>query len=258
MNHKLLKIASWNVNSLSVRGPQILDWFAQQTIDILALQETKVPDHKFPHQWFTDSGLHVVYSGQKAYNGVAFVSRNPLTDIFVEALEVPERRVIAATFQDIRIINLYVPNGNHPSSDKYHYKLSWLEQTTALIAEELKKHPKLVVMGDFNIAPQDLDVHDPQAWLDSVLCTPLERAALTRIQDLGMIDSFRFMHPKTQNFSWWDYRAASFRRNMGLRIDLILISQVLQSSCHSTGIDHEPRKSERPSDHAPVWVCLQT
>ena len=252
----LLKIASWNVNSLSVRGQQVLDWFTQQAIDVLALQETKVPDHKFPQQWFDDCGLHVIYSGQKTYNGVAFVSRVPLTDVYVQALEIPERRIIAATVHGIRIINLYVPNGSHPDSDKYQYKLTWLDQVTAFIAEEMQRYPKLAVVGDFNIAPQDLDVHDPQAWLDSVLCSPLERAALARIQALGLVDSFRFMHPDTQLFSWWDYRAASFRRNLGLRIDLILVSQALQSLCHSTGIDTEPRKSERPSDHAPVWICF--
>lgn len=256
MQNTSLKIASWNVNSLSVRGPQVLAWFSEQAVDVLALQETKVPDHKFPHQWFTDSGLHVVYSGQKTYNGVAFVSREPLNDLYIEAFDVPERRVIAATLHGIRIINLYVPNGSHPSSDKYLYKLSWLEQVTQFIEAELKRYPKLIVVGDFNIAPADLDVHDPQAWAESVLCTPSERAALTRIQGLGLIDSFRHMHPEAQVYSWWDYRAASFRRNLGLRIDLILMSQALSSLCHSTGIDNGPRKSERPSDHAPVWICL--
>lgn len=256
-NTHSLKIASWNVNSLTVRGPQVLEWFAQQAIDVLALQETKVPDLKFPHQWFTDAGLHVVYSGQKTYNGVAFVSRVPLIDLYIEASDVPERRIIAATVGDIRIINLYVPNGSHPNSDKFLYKLTWLEQVTEFIEAELKRYPKLVVVGDFNIAPADLDVHDPQAWVDSVLCTPAERAALARIQALGLVDIFRFMHPQAQVFSWWDYRAASFRRNLGLRIDLILVSEALTAICHSAGIDSEPRKSERPSDHAPVWVCLK-
>jgi exodeoxyribonuclease-3 len=251
-----LKIASWNVNSLAVRGSQVLQWFAESAIDVLAVQETKITDEKFPVQWFRDAGLNVIYSGQKTYNGVAMISRIPLQDVYIEASTVAERRIIAATIHDIRIINLYVPNGSHPDSDKYHYKLAWLEQVTAFIASELQRYPKLVVLGDFNIAPQDIDVHDPGEWLNCILCTPSERAALRRIQDLGLIDSFRFMHPELQIYSWWDYRAASFRRNRGLRIDLILISQALQKHCHLADIDKLPRTVERPSDHAPAWTSL--
>lgn len=249
-----LTIASWNVNSLSVRGAQALQWFADKAIDVLALQETKVSNDKFPLDWFSEAGLHVIYSGQKSYNGVALASRTPFSDIFIEADAVAERRIIAATVQDIRIINLYVPNGSHPTSDKYLYKLAWLDQVTAFIAEELKRYPKLVVVGDFNIAPQDRDVHAPEEWVGCVLCSPAERAAFNRIQDLGLVDSFRFLHPEAQTYSWWDYRAASFRRNRGLRIDLILMSQALKPVCQEVEIDKEPRTVERPSDHAPVWA----
>lgn len=250
-------LASWNVNSLSVRGPQVLDWFADKAIDVLALQETKVTDEKFPLQWFQDLGLHVAYSGQKTYNGVAIMSRHPLSDIYIESSDVAERRIIAATIQGIRLINLYVPNGSHLTSDKYQYKLTWLEHVTAFIAAELERYPLLAVVGDFNIAPADLDVHAPEEWLDSVLCSPAEREALVRIQNLGLVDSFRHIYPDLAVYSWWDYRAASFRRNRGLRIDLILLSQALQLLCHDVNIDSMPRKSERPSDHAPVWASLQ-
>lgn len=251
-----LTIASWNVNSLSIRGPQVLQWFEDKAIDILALQETKVPNEKFPHQTFRDLGLHVAYTGQKTYNGVAVIAREPLVDVFIEADDIAERRIIAATVRDVRIINLYVPNGSHPTSDKYVYKLAWLERATQFIAAELARYPKLAVVGDFNIAPQDIDVHDPEEWLDCILCTPAERAALAKIQALGLQDSFRSLHPELATYSWWDYRAASFRRNRGLRIDLILLSSALQAQCHNAGIDSDPRRSERPSDHTPVWAQL--
>ncbi len=257
MTTQTLKLASWNVNSLTVRAPQVLQWFTENEIDVLAVQETKVTDDKFPQQAFRDLGLHIAFSGQKTYNGVALISRHPLTDIFIEADNVLERRIIAATVQGIRIINLYVPNGSDLTSDKYIYKLSWLEQVTHFITNELKRYPHLAVVGDFNIAPQDLDVHDPQEWVDCVLCSPAERAALTRIQNLGLQDSFRVIYPDLATYSWWDYRAASFRRNRGMRIDLILLSNAIQAHCQDAGIDKTPRKSERPSDHAPVWSTLR-
>ncbi len=258
MTMQTFTLASWNVNSLPVRAPQMLAWLEQRSMDVLAVQETKVTDDKFPHQLFTDLGYHIAYSGQKTYNGVAFISRLPLTDIWIEPADIAERRIIAATIQGIRVINLYVPNGSEPSSEKYLYKLSWLDRVTALIESELQQYPKLAVVGDFNIAPQDIDVHDPKEWTDCVLCSPQERAALTRIQALGLRDSFREMNQGLQEYSWWDYRAASFRRNRGLRIDLILLSQALHAGCLETGIDPTPRQSERPSDHAPVWATLRT
>ena len=256
MTKKTLTIASWNVNSLPVRAPQVLQWFTEKSIDVLAVQETKVPDEKFPTQAFIDLGLHIAFSGQKTYNGVAIISRYPLTDVFIEEDQVLERRIIAATVEDIRLIDLYVPNGSHLTSDKYTYKLAWLKQVTTFIADELTRYPKLAVVGDFNIAPQDLDVHDPQEWLDCVLCSPEERAALANIQDLGLQDSFRHIYPELAAYSWWDYRAASFRRNRGLRIDLVLLSDALQACCQDAGIDKTPRQSERPSDHAPVWATV--
>ncbi|PJD90677.1 MAG: exodeoxyribonuclease III [Legionella sp.] len=258
MTMQTFTLASWNVNSLPVRAPQILTWLEDNSIDVLAVQETKVTDDKFPHQLFTDLGYHIAYSGQKTYNGVAFISRLPLTDIWIESSDILERRIIAATIQDARVINLYVPNGSTPSSDKYLYKLSWLERVTKWIETELQRYPKLAVVGDFNIAPYDIDVHDPLEWVDCVLCSPQERTALARMQALGLLDSFRELNPELQTYSWWDYRAASFRRNRGLRIDLILLSQALQACCIETGIDPLPRKSERPSDHAPVWATLKT
>lgn len=258
MTMQTFTLASWNVNSLPVRAPQILAWLEQRSIDVLAVQETKVTDDKFPHQLFTDLGYHIAYSGQKTYNGVALISRLPLTDIWIEPSDIAERRIIAATIQGIRVINLYVPNGSDLSSEKYLYKLSWLDRVTALIATELERYPKLAVVGDFNIAPNDIDTHDPQEWTDCVLCSPQERAALARIQALGLLDSFREMNRELQVYSWWDYRAASFRRNRGLRIDLILLSHALHAGCLETGIDPLPRQSERPSDHAPVWAALRT
>ena len=257
MTHSNLKIASWNINSITVRSPQVLQWFTDNAIDVLALQETKIVDAQFPQQTFTDLGLHVAFSGQKTYNGVALISRYPMTDIFIEPGHVPERRMIAATIRGVRIINLYTPNGSHLTSDKYTYKLSWLEKVSQFIANELKRYPYLAVVGDFNIAPEDIDVHDPQEWMDCVLCSPAERAALKTIQDLGLCDSFRFLYPTLTAYSWWDYRAASFRRNRGLRIDLILLSKALQAHCQTAGIDKNPRQSERPSDHAPVWAMLE-
>lgn len=257
MLNQQLKIASWNVNSVSVRGPQLLDWMLAHHIDIMAIQETKVTDDKFPAHMFTEHGFHLTFSGQKTYNGVALISRLPLADVYIESSDIAERRIIAATIQDIRIINLYVPNGSDVSSDKYLYKLRWLEEVTVFLREQHQRFPKLVVMGDFNIAPQDIDVHDPEAWRDAVLVSSLERAALAEIQQIGLHDSFRSRHPHRQDYSWWDYRAASFRRNLGLRIDLILISDALLPDCGTAEIDANPRKHERPSDHAPVWIGLK-
>lgn len=257
MLNQPLKIASWNVNSVSVRGQQLIDWMLENHIDVIAIQETKVTDDKFPMHYYLDHGLHVAITGQKAYNGVALISRLPLKDVYIESSDIAERRIIAATIQDIRIVNLYVPNGSEVSSDKYHYKLRWLADVTAFLSEQHRLFPKLVVMGDFNIAPQDIDVHDPEAWRDAVLVSPLERTALTRIQQVGLHDSFRILHPNRQDYSWWDYRAASFRRNLGLRIDLILLSTALLPYCEAADIDPNPRKHERPSDHAPVWVSLK-
>ena len=254
----MLKLASWNVNSLAVRLEQVLAWLDKTDMDVLALQETKLIDEKFPVQAFTDKGYDVIFSGQKTYNGVAIISRRKMVDIVIDIPDFvdPQRRVLAVTIDDIRLINLYIPNGSEVGSDKYHYKLMWLAHVTAFIKQQLKLYPRLVVVGDFNIAPEDRDVCDPKAWKDSVLVSPLERKAFFDLIALGLQDSFRQFTQEDQSFSWWDYRAAGFRRNAGLRIDHILLSKELSDRCLSSVIDKDPRRSERPSDHAPVWVEL--
>ena len=256
----MFKLASWNVNSLVVRLEQVLAWLDKTDTTILALQETKVVDEKFPRQAFIDKGYHVVFSGQKTYNGVAVISRQPMTEIIMDIPDFVDlqRRVLAVTIDDIRLINLYIPNGSTRGSDKYHYKLMWLAHVTAFIKQQLKLYPRLVVVGDFNIAPEDRDVCDPIAWKDSVLVSPLERKAFFDLLALGLQDSFRQFTQDDQSFSWWDYRAAGFRRNAGLRIDHILLSKELSERCISSVIDKDPRRSERPSDHAPVLVELQS
>lgn len=249
-----MKIASWNVNSLKVRLPQVLDWLAANEPDVLGLQETKLTDEQFPADAFTEAGWQVCYSGQKTYNGVALVTRAPVTDV-VTALpdsEDPQRRVLGATVDGIRIYNLYVPNGSEVDSDKYGYKLDWLDRLRVHLRAELERHPELVAMGDFNIAPADADVYDPEALAGQIHCSEPERAALERLIDLGLEDTFRrFDHPEG-TYSWWDYRAAAFRRNLGLRIDLILASAPLAQRCRRSDVDIVPRRNERPSDHAPV------
>jgi exodeoxyribonuclease-3 len=201
----------------------------------------------------------VVFSGQKTYNGVAIVSRHPLTEVITDipGLEDPQRRILAATVAGIRLINLYVPNGAELISDKYQYKLNWLEKVTAFIQQQLILYPQLAVVGDFNIAPEDRDVHDPAEWVGCVLVSPAERQAFISLLSLGLHDSFRNFEQEEKIFSWWDYRAGGFRRNRGLRIDHILLSEQLNVLCRQSKIDKEPRKVERPSDHAPVWVELE-
>lgn len=251
-----MKIASWNVNSLKVRLPQVLDWIEEAKPDLLGLQETKLMDENFPHEEIKAAGYQVIFSGQKTYNGVAVLSKlkpaaaDIITDI--PGLEDPQRRVLAATYGDLRFINLYVPNGSEVGSDKYEYKLDWLKKLNSWLKKELKTYPKLVVVGDFNIAPEDADVHDPVAWEGSVLCSEPERKAFQGLLKLGLHDSFRLFEQDEKIFSWWDYRAAAFRRNMGLRIDHILCSNVLKEACTSSLVDKEPRRWERPSDHAPA------
>lgn len=251
-----IKISTWNVNSLNVRLPQVLDWLREQQPDILALQETKLTDADFPLLDIANSGYQAMFSGQKTYNGVAILSRrsasDPATDI--PGLNDPQRRVLGVTIGDVRVLNLYVPNGQSVGSDKYAYKLAWLDQLAAWLETERTRYPRLIVLGDFNIAPEDRDVHDPTAWTGQVLCSAAERAAFRRLLDLGLQDAFRLFHQENQEFSWWDYRAAAFRRNLGLRIDHILISPALAAVCKSCQVDKAPRRLERPSDHAPVMA----
>lgn len=254
----MLKLASWNVNSLKVRLEQVLNWMSSSQMDILAMQETKLPDENFPVTEFSDRDYHIVFSGQKTYNGVAIASRYPFSDILTDIpdLDDPQRRILAVTVAGIRLINLYVPNGSEVSSSKYYYKLDWLQKVTAFIRQQMSIYPKVAVVGDFNIAPEDRDVHDPIEWQGSVLVSPSEREAFKQLLQLGLYDSFRNFTQEEKSFSWWDYRAVAFRRNRGLRIDHILLNKELNILCRQSVIDKEPRKATRPSDHAPVWVAL--
>lgn len=251
-----MKIASWNVNSLNVRLPHVLDWIEEHQPDLFGLQETKVTDEKFPREPFEERGIHYYFSGQRTYNGVAIISKQPGQDVVTDlpGLEDPQRRVLAATFGDVRLINLYVPNGQRVDSEKFSYKLEWLEKLRGFLEDELRNHERVVVVGDFNIAPEDADVHDPERWEGSVLVSPPEREALAAIQALGFSDTFRLFEQEERSFSWWDYRAGGFRRNHGLRIDLVLASTAMTDACIAGGIDKGPRKLERPSDHTPVWA----
>ena len=250
----MTRVASWNVNSLKVRLPQLADWLAANPVDVIGLQETKLTDENFPQADIEALGYHVVRSGQKTYNGVALLSRQPITDakFDLDGFDDPQRRVAIGTSGGVRYVNLYVPNGQAVGSEKYDYKLRWLDALHRTLAAELAAHRHVVVMGDFNIAPDDRDVHDPAAWAGQILCSEPERAALQRLLDLGLVDSFRLFEQPAATFSWWDYRQAGFRRNLGLRIDLILARAGLRSACRSSSVDTEPRRAERPSDHAPV------
>ncbi len=253
-----MKIATWNINSLRVRLPHVLRWLESQRPDVLALQETKLPDPDFPAEAFTRLGYHAAFSGQPAYNGVALLARVPLT---VAATALPDfddaqKRVLFAHLGEVHILNLYVPNGQSLDSDKYQYKLQWLKQLNRWLTRLLREHPQLVVLGDFNIAPEDRDVYDPKAWEGGVLVSAAERAAFRSLLEQGLQDSFRLLHQEGGHYSWWDYRAAAFRRNLGLRIDHILLSPALAGRCLGTHMDREPRGWERPSDHVPVITML--
>lgn len=250
-----MKIATWNVNSLRVRLPHVLKWLEREQPDLLALQETKLRDEEFPWDTFADRGYTATFSGQAAYNGVAILSRQPPQDVahgIGNGFADEQRRVLAATFGELRFYCLYVPNGENVDSDKYRYKLEWLAALRRLLAAELERHPQLLVVGDFNVAPEDRDVHDPRAWAGRVLCSARERAALSTLFELGLKDTFRLFTQPDKTFSWWDYRGVAFRRNQGLRIDLMLASSALSQMCQTCRIDKEPRGWERPSDHVPV------
>ncbi|PJK14279.1 exodeoxyribonuclease III [Lysobacteraceae bacterium NML07-0707] len=255
-----MKIASWNVNSLNVRLPHLLQWLADFQPDVVGLQETKLEDAKFPAAAIQEAGYEVVFHGQKTYNGVALLSRSgALQDVQcgIPGFDDPQARVIAATVNGMRIVNLYVVNGQDIGTEKYDYKLRWLAAVHDWLAEDLKRWPKMVVMGDFNIAPDARDVHDPAVWDQThILTSSAERDALARIQSLGFSDAFRLHHPDAGVFSWWDYRQAAFRRNLGLRIDLTLVSDALKNTVQEAGIERTPRTWERPSDHAPAWLQL--
>jgi exodeoxyribonuclease-3 len=252
------RVATWNVNSLKVRRPHLRDWLAANQIDALALQETKLPDTDFPGTELLGLGWHAVYSGQRTYNGVAILARKPPADIVagIPGFDDEQRRVLAGTVQGVRIINVYVPNGQTVGSDKFAYKLRWFAALRDYIAAELALHERVVVLGDFNVAPEDRDVHDPRAWEGSVHVSPQERVALAALVETGLADCFRLFEQAEKTYSWWDYRMLAFRRNAGLRIDLILASSALAQKCDACLIDKAPRKLERPSDHAPVVAAF--
>lgn len=256
-----MKIASWNVNSLNVRLPHLLQWLQEAKPDVVALQETKMEDGRFPDTALAEAGYRSVFAGQKTYNGVAILAREQaLTDVQagIPGFGDEQKRVLAATVGDLRIVDLYVVNGQTVGGEKYDYKLRWLDAVHGWLANEIRRCPRMVVLGDFNIAPDDRDVHDPALWNDdAILTSTAERAALRRLLALGLHDGFRLLHDDGGHFSWWDYRQAAFRRNIGLRIDLVLVSDALRAACSAAGIDRTPRTWERASDHAPVWVELR-
>ena len=254
-----LRIAAWNVNSLKVRLPHLLDWLADKQPDVVCLQETKLEDHNFPRADIEAAGYHAAFSGQKTYNGVAILSRQPIADVVSGNPVFPDeqKRLIAGTIDGIRVICAYMPNGQAVGSDKYAYKLDWLSGLATWLRDELAAHPRLAICGDYNIAPEDCDVHDPKAWAGQVLCSEPERAAFRRLLELGLKDSFRLFEQPEKSFSWWDYRMLGFQKNLGLRIDHILLSAPLAERCTAAAIDRAPRKRERPSDHAPVYADIR-
>jgi len=249
-----MKIASWNVNSLKVRLPHVIDWLEANQPDVLVLQETKLQDENFPLEEINAVGYHVVFSGQKTYNGMALISKLPAENIVtdVPGLDDPQRRILGANVGNLRVLDLYVVNGQELESEKYDYKLDWLSKVTEFIREDLINNQNYIVLGDFNIIPEDADCYDSDIWHDRIFCSGPEREALQKIIQLGFKDSFRLFDQEDSTFSWWDYRQVAFRRNRGLRIDLILASNALAEICQSSFVDKEPRKLERPSDHAPV------
>ena len=253
-----MKLATWNVNSLNVRLPHVLDWLAANAPDILCLQETKQEDSKFPYDALREAGYQALHCGQKTYNGVAILSRVPLVDPLFDIPDFADvqRRVVSASIGDLRVVCAYFPNGQSVGSEKYLYKLGWLDVFTNWLQQELLRYPKLVVLGDYNIAPEDRDVHDPAVWIGQVHVSEAERAAFRKLVGLGLHDSFRLFDQPEKSFSWWDYRMAAFRRDLGLRIDHILVSTPLLPACKASWIDKAPRKLERPSDHTPVVLEL--
>ena len=256
-----MKLATWNVNSLAVRLPQLLTWLEQQQPDVLVLQETKLTDDKFPAAEIEAAGWQVAFHGQKTYNGVALLSRTTVQAPQDVVKNIPgfadeQARVIAATVAGVRVVGGYFPNGQAPGSEKFAYKMGWLDALATWLRDELAAHPQLVLMGDFNIAPEDRDVYDPVAWAGQIHCTDEERAHFRGLLGLGLVDAFRLFEQPPKSWSWWDYRDLAFRKNQGLRIDHILVGEALRPQVTACSIDKVPRKNERPSDHAPVWVEL--
>jgi exodeoxyribonuclease III len=253
-----MKFATWNVNSLTIRLPQVLDWLQTNPMHALVLQETKMTDDKFPRAEIEAAGYAVQFFGQKTYNGVALLSRSAALDVVhnIPGFADEQARVIAGTVDGVRTVGAYFPNGQAPDSDKFAYKMRWLDALHGWVKSELAVHPQLVLMGDYNIAPEDRDVYDPVAWAGQIHCTPQERAHFQAFLDLGLVDAFRLFEQAPKSWSWWDYRNLAFRKNQGLRIDHILVSDALRAQVQACVIDKLPRKNERPSDHTPVVVTL--
>lgn len=253
-----MKIATWNVNSLKVRLPHVLDWLVANQPDALCLQETKMEDKVFPYAEIEAAGYRAVHNGQKTYNGVAILARGELADVQydIPGFEDHQKRIVAATVHGVRIVCAYMPNGQAVGSEKYAYKLQWLRALADWLRAEIAQHPRLALLGDYNIAPDDRDVHDPVAWKDQILCSDAEREAFRQLLGLGLSDAFRLSEQPEKIFSWWDYRQMGFRLNRGLRIDHILLTPALAGACQRCVVDKAPRKLERPSDHAPVMADI--
>ncbi len=257
-----MKLATWNINSLKVRLPQVLDWLAANPVDALCLQELKLPDEKFPLEAFTEIGYQANWAGQKTYNGVAIISRGAGADVQrnLPAYDDHQQRIIATTLDSpigyIRVISAYCPNGQSIGSDKYEYKLEWFKALRSWLRDELQRYPRLAILGDYNVAPKDEDVHDPLKWIGDVLVSEPEREAFGSLLELGLSDAFRQFEQEEKSFTWWDYRRFAFRRNAGLRIDHVLLSEALQPYCTACVIDKAPRANEQPSDHVPVTATL--
>ena len=258
-----LTLATWTVNSLKVRLQHLLDWLGTHAVDVVCLQETKLPDDKFPVDGLQQAGYESVFAGQKTYNGVAILTRRATvgaaTDVQANLpnFQDEQKRLIAATVAGVRVVCGYFPNGQAVGSEKYDYKLRWIAALNTWLREELAGSPQLALLGDYNVAPEDRDVHDPKAWEGQVLFSEPERQAFRDLVALGLVDSFRLFEQPERSYTWWDYRMLAFRRKMGLRIDHILLSQALAARCTACTIDIEPRRLEQPSDHAPVIVTLQ-
>jgi exodeoxyribonuclease-3 len=254
-----MRLATWNVNSLAVRLPQLLDWLRTNPVDAIVLQETKLVDEKFPQAELEGAGYQAAWHGQRTYNGVALLARAPVEAVQknIPGFDDEQARVIAATVAGLRIVGAYFPNGQAPDSDKFGYKMRWLDALREWLRGELAAHPRLVLLGDFNIAPEDRDVYDPVAWAGQIHCTPQERAQFRQLVGLGLVDAFRLFEQPPKSWTWWDYRNLAFRKNQGLRIDHVLVSEALRPAVRACTIDKAPRRNERPSDHAPVTVELE-
>jgi exodeoxyribonuclease-3 len=254
-----MRLATWNVNSLAVRLPQLLDWLREHPVDAIVLQETKLADERFPAAEIEGAGWRAVWHGQKTYNGVALLARAEPQQVQknIPGFDDDQARVIAATVAGLRVVGAYFPNGQAPGSDKFAYKLRWMEALRDWLKAELAANPRLVLMGDFNVAPEDRDVYDPVAWAGQIHCTPEEREHFRQLIAIGLADAFRLFDQPPKSWTWWDYRNLAFRKNQGLRIDHVLVGEALKAAVESCTIDKQPRRNERPSDHAPVIVTLR-